>query len=623
MNTRWAIGIGAVAVGLALAGAWRVRSQHHPQRLPPMRAATTRPQPAPRPDDYIGSGACAECHADIASSFAVHPMGRSLGETAAVERIDTAGAVRDRERDYRVEERDGAMVHVERIGDEAGTICEQDVAIRFALGSGRRGRSYLADHGGRLCQSPLGWYTQRGCWDLSPGYREDRTLRFERAIDESCLYCHAGRPESAVPSTTHAPGRFSRRVFTEQAIGCERCHGPGGRHVARMREAGPDDRITDIAICNPADLDPARREAVCAQCHLAGEAVIPRYGRGFFDFRPGDLLDDTLVVLVRSDTDARAAVSHVEQMRASRCFTMSQGAMGCTSCHDPHSTPRPEARDAFYRKHCRACHDDDACTESPSRRESVDGGSCIACHMPSRSTDDVPHTALTDHSIPRRPIVSPPPSSPLPPDRLVVFDDGGGRLPAWEFDRALGLWSATAALRHRNPQLAAEATARLLGDAGDRPGAAGVPDLIADDVPVLLALGNLFAATGRGALARGCYLRTLDLVADDEAALAGLADLALGAGDAAAALTYADRLAASSPMIAEVHARRAIALARLDRWSECREAAERAVGLDPTVARTRRLLIEACRRVGDAAAATREDERLRRLTAAAGSAPAP
>jgi tetratricopeptide (TPR) repeat protein len=204
-----------------------------------------------------------------------------------------------------------------------------------------------------------------------------------------------------------------------------------------------------------------------------------------------------------------------------------------------------------------------------------------------------------------------------------VFDDGGGRLPAWEFDRALGLWSATAALRHRNPQLAAEATARLLGDAGDRPGAAGVPDLIADDVSVLLALGNLFAATGRGALARGCYLRTLDLVADEEAALAGLADLALGAGDAAAALTYADRLAASSPMIAEVHARRAIALARLDRWSECREAAERAVGLDPTVARTRRLLIEACRRVGDAAAATREDERLRRLTAAAGSAPAP
>jgi predicted CXXCH cytochrome family protein len=550
-------------------------------------------------------------------------MGRSLGETAAVERIETAGAVRDRERDYLVEERDGAMVHVERIGDEAGTICEQDVAIRFALGSGRRGRSYLADHGGRLFQSPLGWYTQRGCWDLSPGYREDRTLRFERAIDESCLYCHAGRLESAVPSTTHAPGRFSRRVFTEQAIGCERCHGPGGRHVARMREAGPDDRITDIAICNPADLDPARREAVCAQCHLAGEAVIPRYGRGFFDFRPGDLLDDTLVVLVRSDTDARAAVSHVEQMRASRCFTMSQGAMGCTSCHDPHSTPRPEFRNAFYRKLCGACHDDDACTELPSRRESIDGGSCIACHMPSRSTDDIPHTALTDHSIPRRPIAGPPPSSPPPPDRLVVFDDGGVRLPAWEFDRALGLWSATAALRQRNPQLAAEATARLLGDAGDRPGAAGVPDLIADDVPVLLALGNLFAATGRGALARGCYLRTLDLVDDEEAALAGLADLALGAGDAAAALTYADRLAASSPMIAEVHARRAIALARLDRWSECREAAETAVGLDPTVARTRRLLIEACRRVGDAAAATREDERLRRLTAAAGSAPAP
>ena len=37
----------------------------------------------------------------------------------------------------------------------------------------------------------------------------------------------------------------------------------------------PGSTVADLKICNPADLDPSRREAVCNQCHLGGEATVP------------------------------------------------------------------------------------------------------------------------------------------------------------------------------------------------------------------------------------------------------------------------------------------------------------------------------------------------------------
>lgn len=629
MASRWTIpvALAAMAAVVVLAVAWRVRPGG-PAAVSATRAADPLPTPPARPDDYVGSQACTACHATIAASFAAHPMGHSLGPVDTVEPIEDVPAriVADRGHEYAVERREGAVVHVARVRDEAGTIAEHAEPIRFALGSGRRGRAYLVDHDGRLVQSPVGWYTQRGHWDLSPGYREDPELRFARAIDESCLYCHAGRTEPAAPRSPAAMGRFSQRVFLEEAIGCERCHGPGGRHVSIMERAAGTAAPADSGIVNPARLDPARREAVCSQCHLAGAAVIPRFGRGFLDFRPGDLLDDTLVVLVAADGDPRAAVSHVEQMRMSRCYLASAGALGCTSCHDPHATPPAAGRAAFFRDRCTACHADEACAVPAARREAEAAGSCIVCHMPARPASDVPHAAMTDHSIPRVPADHEPATAA--PGRVAIFDGAEARLPPREVERALGLWAATEAVRRRDAGRAVEAVRLLVGDPTTGPGASGVPEVVADDVPALLALGDLFAATGRDPPAVACYARVLAIDPDDSAALAGSGDLAVRAGDRAAALVSADRLAAVRPTAAEAHGRRAALLAGLGRWADCREAAARAVALDPLSGDARRLLVEACRRTGDDATAAVEDHTLRRLVeasragAAAGPTPA-
>ncbi len=617
--------VAVAALGLILV-AWRMWSVRPAAEDPSGDETLAAPRLSSRLADFVGSRACVTCHAEIAMTYFAHPMGRSLGRVDAVTQIEhgSPGPVtRDGDREYLVVEREGVTEHIERVVDDTGIIYEQAVPVHFALGSGRRGRSYLTERDGQLFQSPLGWYTQRGCWDLSPGYRDDRSLRFERVIDDSCLYCHAGRTQPA-PGRVGPTGRFGDPVFSEEAIGCERCHGPGGRHVARMERIGvPDEHGTrstnvgDTDIVNPSHLSPERRDAVCNQCHLAGAAVIPRLGRGFFDFRPGDLLDDTVVVLESNAGDHRVTVSHTEQMRASRCFTASKGSLGCTSCHDPHTVPAADDRDVFYRARCHTCHGDEACGLSLLQRVERADNSCIRCHMPKAGVGDIPHTALTNHTIIRHTSEFPHSSSERKPivygAEPRVFADGASRLPRHEVNRARGLWAATLALRQRDSQRAAEAVALLLGDPITEPGPAGVPDTVADDVPVLLALGDLFAATGRGNIATACYTRILALDPQDEAALAGALGLATASGQMATALDYADRLAQASPFIAEAHSRRAAILATLARWRECQEAAERAVALDPTAIDAQQRLIEACRHLGDEADANAAETRLRRL----------
>src|SRR5207302_2300987 len=109
-------------------------------------------------------------------------------------------------------------------------------------------------------------------------------------------------------------------------------------------------------IVNPARLDAALRNSICAQCHLHGKATVARTGQSVFDFRPGQRLEDNRIVFVTSpetaDESASSALSQVEQMMASACFKKSDGRLGCTSCHDPHSLSPPESRVEIYRAKC-------------------------------------------------------------------------------------------------------------------------------------------------------------------------------------------------------------------------------------------------------------------------------
>lgn len=595
----------------------------------------SRVLPQPRPSDYLGSAACVDCHAEIAALYASHPMSQSFNavddarpiEVCPAEQIAIPGV-----REYRVSREGDNVLHHESLrADDGELIYDQGEAVAFAVGSGKQGRAYLLNRDGVLYQSPLGWYSAAGRWDLSPGYAPESHRRFQRRIGDGCLYCHVGRAAAAGEDRYEAP------FFPEPSIGCERCHGPGGGHVAfqrRRAERGGDARglvnpsaspnasqsaerpteepdagepATD-PIVNPAKLDVARREDVCNQCHLQGKHVIRRFGREFFDFRPGDRLEDVFVVLTggdRLDDQGRhQVVSHVEQMRSSRCYLGSDQMLGCTSCHDPHFQPPPEQQAAWYRDKCFKCHDDQACSlPLESQLQAPASGSCVHCHMAPLGTTNVPHTAQTDHRIlrqPGRPTESQVAPVPRAGDVLAVFDGAEERLPGWEVARARGISKMTEAWDRRDERLSLEARRLLVPEGVDAKDLAAVITALGPDQAALAELGSSYLVNGEIDPARVVWRRLLDLNPDHEVALGGLAFIELQRRNVRAGRIHLERLLTLLPNDPEWHARMAELAWAGGTRDEALRAAERVLELDPTKLELRQWLVAAYRSTGNA-----------------------
>ena len=350
-------------------------------------------------DGYVGSDACRECHSEIYETYQGHPMARSLGNVSSA--AEMGGEFRtEAGRRYRVEQHSEQWVHREVVEDADGVISDESHRIAYVLGSGARGRSYLLRRGEVLCVSPIAWYSQRRVFDLSPGYRPGAHPRFSREATDRCLTCHAGLLAPA-DLTGNAASPRNEPEFMELSVGCERCHGPGERHIAAKRGGSARDTIV-----NPIRLSPERREAVCAQCHLQGFDQVLRRGRWHTDFRPGERLSDTWTTFTRplGAGDSVVAVSQLEQLVSSACYSGSDGQLACVSCHDPHRAQPadPELRAEFYRSKCLTCHDRPDCGAEENAR-SATGDRCVRCHMPRLAASDVPHTSQTDHRILARP----------------------------------------------------------------------------------------------------------------------------------------------------------------------------------------------------------------------------
>ena len=283
---------------------------------------------------YVGDAACARCHAEIADTYHRHPMGRSLSEIAPDgDRTDHVATFEAGSSRYSVDHKGGRVVHGEtRLDSDGHVLAKVEAEVKYAVGSGERGISYLIERDGRLGQSPITWYSHTNRWDLSPGY-ELGNLHFDRPIEPGCLFCHSNRVEPV----GHTLNQYERPIFRGEAVGCERCHGPGELHLRHQQVV--DGR--DPTIVNPRHLEPALRSAVCEQCHLQGDHRIDRLGRDMFDYRPGLSLIDFVAIYGRADLQETRFVGQVEQMKESRCYRASRGRFGCTSCHDPHQSPRP------------------------------------------------------------------------------------------------------------------------------------------------------------------------------------------------------------------------------------------------------------------------------------------
>lgn len=581
--------------------------EHAAADSPPRRAAARDPDPA----SYVGSEACRRCHAAVCDSFHAHPMGRSLAPVAdavplerstADEIARTTSADGEVARSWAVESTETQMLHHERVTTADGEVLyDRAVPVHYAVGSGKRGRSYMIDRDGLLFLSPLSWYSQQQRWDLSPGYAE-RNLHFGRRVIDACVGCHAGR----VNSVPGAASRFAAPPFREHSIGCERCHGPGRDHIAFQdgdRAAGTD------PIVNPQHLPPRRRDHVCFQCHLIGEYRLLRYGRSDYDFLPGDDLTDVWTIVLRNaGTDGAAAVSQAEQMLDSKCYQESAGAFGCISCHDAHAVPDESEQHAFYRSRCLRCHDAAAggtpCAEDPDVRHAASRrDSCIACHMPSFQASDIPHTSQTDHRVLRRPTDA---ERGTGEDslRLTIFGEHDGTIPEPDLRRARAILLTIGAESSGDPEMAARAAQDLQDWLNQHP----------DDLAAIERLGTARALQGRPEAARAIRERGLEQNPDHEELLTALFVSCEQQGDYAAALLYGQRIMALNPWEHEYPERMARISETVGDTPSAIRFAEQALAINPAAHHLHQWLADRYQAVGDEENAMRHRTLYRQLS---------
>ena len=180
-----------------------------------------------------------------------------------------------------------------------------------------------------------------------------------------------------------------------------------GRNMWHSPAAGKALRRFDRRIVNPARLSPERQMDVCQQCHLETTSdelpqAVRAFGRAVYSFRPGEALSDYLIHFDHAPgtghDDKFEINSSAYRLRQSLCFQKSGGRLTCTSCHDPHRTPRGAEAVQQFRQSCLKCHNE-LSNRSHPQPASAD---CAGCHMPKRRTEDVVHAVMTDHRIQRR-----------------------------------------------------------------------------------------------------------------------------------------------------------------------------------------------------------------------------
>lgn len=335
------------------------------------------------PAAYVGSAQCAECHRKIYDAQLASRHATTFHRTSDLETLPLPTKPLPDPNDRKI------TYVLKRSGDAIAfeTHVENDKKIlralaEYAFGSDDHYMSLVGrDTEGTDRIVRLSYYVHgaQSGWDRTTGHtalptQEDHLLG--KPLDGvgglyRCLFCHVTTPRSILER--------SGPEAADHSIGCERCHGPGANHLAAIRLKFPD-----RAIVNPAQASgDAITTRLCGQCHSHHEAEgkLPRTDPFF----------------LRYESTA---------LPWSRCYTESNGAMSCITCHDPHRNAETSA--AYYETKCLACHapsttatktdTSPVSTATPTACPVNPKSGCISCHMPAT---DIPilHTSFTDHYI--------------------------------------------------------------------------------------------------------------------------------------------------------------------------------------------------------------------------------
>ncbi|HEV2468882.1 MAG TPA: c-type cytochrome [Candidatus Sulfotelmatobacter sp.] len=327
---------------------------------------------------YVGSQACAKCHAEIYSRWKKTPM---------------ANIVRD------PREHPDAIIPNLAANTVAPFSREQ---VAFVYGSLWKQR-YFTKIGDDYFPLPAQWEIKNHKWSKyfvregadwwAPFYPPDN---MKRPTGPTCDGCHS------VGYDIHT------KQVAEWNVGCERCHGPGSLHAEHPSRAN---------ILNPSHMGYVAASDTCIQCHSQGRPrTIPIEGK-YYDwpvgYNVGSRLQDywTLENPTLGKTDFYFfpdGTAHKNRMQGNDFVqsVMYRRGVTCFSCHDVHGTGNYAQLIKPADKLCLDCHGPlspngprtATLEEHTHHKDGSPGSQCIACHMPQIESEGVPNTFVRSHT---------------------------------------------------------------------------------------------------------------------------------------------------------------------------------------------------------------------------------
>jgi Flp pilus assembly protein TadD len=360
--------------------------------------AATAPSPI-----YVGSGACVDCHRAEADKWRAS---QHAGAMTSASESSVLGNFQNARFTYggttsTFFRRDGRFFV--RTDGSDGRLREFEIAYTFGVAPLQQ--YLIAQPGGRLQALGIAWDARPAShggqrWfhlypheTITPGDPLHWTGLMQN-WNFMCADCHATNLRKGYD----ARAREFHTTWSETAVGCEACHGPGSAHVdaarAKKRDR-PDYGLTarlDERRGVSWQIDPltgnARRSAtrtsdreieVCARCHARRSQLTD-------ETYPGDTLENAFRV-----TTIEAALFYPDGQQKDEVYTyatfaeskMYANGVTCSDCHDPHSGGRVAAGNAV----CTRCH---LATKynAPSHhfhRPDTPAAQCVTCHMPART----------------------------------------------------------------------------------------------------------------------------------------------------------------------------------------------------------------------------------------------
>ena len=318
---------------------------------------------------YIGSHACAECHAAYEATRLANPMSRALEPAESCDVLEKHPSLNFRNGPYSYQiERDGKR-STYTITDGVDSI---SVPLLYCFGQGKVGQTYVFQYKEVFYESRVSYYQEIQGLDF--------TMLHPRTVPES-LAAGLGRPMSTEAAqgcfSCHSTGAVSSAKLQLDhlmpGVTCEGCHGPGEKHVAAVKA-----RSKSLQVFNPGNMEPDElTQEVCGACHVSFEKALlmPKQGgANNLRYQPYRIFNSR-----GHNGDAR---------------------ISCVACHDPHDKLSESA--SYYDKKCLACHLTSRGQAKTRERSApacpVSKQQCASCHMPKIELPGA-HGKFTDHWI--------------------------------------------------------------------------------------------------------------------------------------------------------------------------------------------------------------------------------